>query len=136
MENYVDYINPEFNHNIEKTRKSNKWSYAIYENGITVHQSYLYDHIFLLNALNKTGPVIGDCFTNKLYRGQSIYPTVINRIAKEVLKDENQEVFMVVNRDNIISIKGIEKAGFVIFASLIGKRWLWFYLENKIKYYI
>lgn len=135
MDVVVDYHQPEFKYTIEKHRQRNKWRYYINEGNILIHQSYLYDSIFLLQSIHKKGPVIGDCFTDENYRGQSIYPVVINTIAKEALQNNEREVFMIVNRDNINSIKGIQKAGFVIFASIICKRWLWFYPKRNIKYF-
>lgn len=122
------------NYQIDKTRIHKKWRYSIKELGSIIHVSYLYDSIFLLKLLNKKGPVIGDCFTKKQYRGQSIYPYVINSIALESIKKGGKEVFIVVNQDNLSSIKGIEKAGFNKFVTINATRWLWFYLKKRIKY--
>ena len=82
MDHFVDFNIPEFKYTIEKIRTKNKWRYFIKDSDILVHVSYLYDSVFLLKSLKKKGPVIGDCYTNKLYRGKSIYPFVINTIAK------------------------------------------------------
>ncbi|MGJ8593524.1 MAG: hypothetical protein ACSHXF_13315 [Aquaticitalea sp.] len=135
MEQYVIYDKSGFKYEINKKRLKKKWQYSIKDGEIFVHQSFLFDSVFLLKAVKKNGPVIGDCFTDNNYRGQSIYPIVINRIAKDELQNGTNEVFVVVNRNNISSIKGIEKAGFVIFASIKAKRWLWFYSEKYIEYF-
>lgn len=135
MDHFIDYSSPSFKYHIEKTRKKNKWCYTIKEENIVVHTSYLYDTVFLLKLVKKNGPVIGDCYTKTNYRGQSIYPQVINKIASETLKKGIQDVFIVVNQDNMSSIKGIEKAGFSKFASIKGTRWLWFYLKKQVIYF-
>jgi RimJ/RimL family protein N-acetyltransferase len=135
MDHFIDYNVSSFKYQIEKSRKKNKWCYTIKEGDTLVHTSYLYDSVFLLKLLKKNGPVIGDCYTNKQYRGQSIYPQVINKIAFETLKKGIQDVFIVVSPENISSIKGIEKAGFTKFASIKGTRWLWFYFKKQVIYF-
>lgn len=113
-----------------------KKKYCINNNGVLVHQSFLYIKVFLLKLIQKKGPVIGDCYTNPEYRGKSIYPFVIQTIAKEVLQNSKKTaVFMIVNQDNLSSIKGIEKVGFTKFASINAQRWLCFYFDKNIKHY-
>lgn len=135
MTKYVEFNLPDFKYSIEKTEKAEKIRYHINDYDRLVHESYLYSKVFLLKSIKKRGPVIGDCVTKNDYRGQSIYPYVINKIAKETLENENEEVYVIVNKDNINSIKGIEKARFEKFASIKAKRWLWFYLRRQVKYY-
>lgn len=135
MAHVVVFDMPHFPYQLEKSRIKNSWRYAIRANKTQVHVSYLYDSVYLLKLLNKKGPVIGDCLTHRGYRGQSIYPYVINTIASEALKADVKEIFIVVNKDNQSSIKGIEKAGFNPFATIIGTRWLWFYFKKQITYY-
>jgi RimJ/RimL family protein N-acetyltransferase len=110
-----------------------KKKYFITHNGISVHTSFLYSKVYLLKLIKKSGPTIGDCYTHPDYRGKSIFPFVINYIAKEIfLENKRTEVFIVVNKDNLNSIKGIEKAGFRKYASIQTKRWLWFYFDKNI----
>lgn len=132
MDDYLPLDVPNFKYEIVKKREKNKWFYSISEDDRIIHRSYLFDNVFLLKSINKNGPVIGNCFTDKEYRGQSIYPYVLNKIAKEVLINNTKEIFVIVNADNLSSIRGIEKAGFSILASIKAKRWLWFYLKRKI----
>ena len=135
MSHFIEYKAPNFKYQIEKSRKKNRWCYTIKEGNTLVHVSYLYDSVFLLKLLEKNGPVIGDCHTNRQFRGQSIYPKVINKIALETLREGFKEVFIVVNPENSSSIKGIEKAGFIKFASVKGTRWLWFYFKKQVVYF-
>ncbi|RZJ34884.1 MAG: hypothetical protein EOO51_07875 [Flavobacterium sp.] len=106
--------------------------YFIVDKEIPVHSSFLYSSRRILSLLNKKGPVIGDCVTNADYRGKSIYPFVINKIAREQLHSGLSEVFINVNPDNVSSIRGIEKAGFQFFAHIRAKRFLLFYFDVNI----
>ncbi|WP_460219688.1 GNAT family N-acetyltransferase [Psychroserpens sp. MEBiC05023] len=135
IEHQVKFDLPDFSYDIKKSRLKNKWYYSIINNNTLVHASYLYDSVYLLRLLKRKGPVIGDCFTHKAYRGQSIYPYVINSIASENLSKGLKEIFIIVNQKNISSIKGIEKAGFSKFVAIKGSRWLWFYLKKQITHF-
>lgn len=123
------------NYKIEKSKiNKEKIRYYMTDAGKLVHESYLFSNVFLLKSIKKRGPAIGDCRTIKAYRGQSIYPYVINKIAQDILADNNKEVFIIVDKINLSSIKGIEKAGYYKTASIKAKRWLWFYLKKDITY--
>lgn len=104
--------------------------YFIMDGAIFVHQSFLFPKLNILKLIGKKGPAIGDCLTMTEYKGQSIYPYVINHIAGEMLVKQNlPEVFIVVISDNISSIRGIEKAGFKLKAKIKAKRFLLFYFN-------
>lgn len=135
MKNYRFFHNYTCNFEIQKDIiKSNVKRYSIKRDSLLVHQSFLYERAFLLRLLNETGPVIGNCFTNSKFRGQSIYPYVLNYIAKEqLLEDKVKQIFVIVNKNNISSIKGIEKAGFQKYSSISSKRWLIWYFNKNIQ---
>ncbi|PNQ72087.1 hypothetical protein C1T31_13355 [Hanstruepera neustonica] len=122
-------------YDIQSEQYAHKTRFFIKDLDQLVHESYVYKRVYLLKSIGKIGPVIGDCFTSKAYRGQSIYPFVINSIAEKLLREDYQEVFVVVNQSNASSIKGIEKAGFCKFASIKATRWLWFYFKRQVIYY-
>jgi len=106
----------------------NKKQFFITDDGLLVHQSFLFKKLFLLKIINEVGPTIGDCNTLEAYKGKSIYPYVINYIAKEELLHNNQkEVFIIVNSNNESSIRGIEKAGFKTHTKIKAKRFLVFH---------
>lgn len=106
----------------------NKEKFFIVDNGKIIHQSFLFKKLFLLSVINKKGPAIGECSTIPEYKGKSIYPFVINYIAREELKNNrHEEVFIIVNSDNLSSIKGIEKAGFKLHTKIRAKRFLVFH---------
>lgn len=111
-----------------------KTKYSMEDDGNFVHKSIVFGKLNVLKLLGKSGPAIGDCATSESYRGQSIYPYVINKIASKLLdKKKAKEVFIIVNSDNASSIRGIEKAGFERFASIKAKRFLVFYFDKDIK---
>lgn len=106
-------------------------SYWVYDEGNVVHKSFIFKNVHLLSLLNRSGITIGNCYTNPEYRGQSIYPKIISYIYKE----KKQQTLMIVDSNNISSIKGIEKAGFKRIAHIKTKRWLIFYFNKEIRMY-
>lgn len=109
--------------------------YFIEDHNKMIHQSFLYNSLNILKLIGKNGPAIGNCLTLSEYRGKSIYPYVINKIAQEVLQVNNQkEVFVLVNTSNLNSIKGIEKAGFQLHSQVKATRFLLYYFNLKIIY--
>jgi len=116
---------------IENLKNDNKKFYIIKDLQL-VHQSFLYNKVFLMRQFGEKGPVIGDCYTKPTHRGKSIYPSVINYIAKKHFETRNNPIFVIVGQNNKPSIKGIEKAGFIKYASLKAKRWMWIYLSKQI----
>ena len=122
---------PTIDYSIESERISkNKQKFFVKKDGRIIHKSYLFQKLFLLSLINKKGPAIGDCSTISEYKGKSIYPYVINYIAKEeIIKNGKKEVYIIVNTDNISSIRGIEKAGFKLYSKIKAKRFLLFYFN-------
>lgn len=133
MQDYKS-ISIENEYKIEKSTDGHKICYFIKDNNKIVHKSFLIPKVYLMKSLNKKGPVIGDCVTVNSHRGQSIYPYVINKIAQDVINNDKTEVYVIVNSNNLSSIRGIEKAGFSKLASIVATRWLWFYFKRKITY--
>jgi RimJ/RimL family protein N-acetyltransferase len=117
---------------VDEIQLAGKVAYTIHDDERFVHRSFVYEKVHLLKLLGKHGPAIGNCVTSQNYRGQSIYPKMIQRIATHLLSHDTQEVFIIVNSDNTASIRGIEKAGFELYASVKAKRFLLFYFDKKI----
>lgn len=125
---------PSLNYKIEENRISdNKKQFFIKIGDAIIHESFLFKKLFVLQLINKKGPTIGDCKTSDAFKGKSIYPFVINHIARaEILNHNRKEVFIIVNPNNLSSIKGIEKAGFRIHTKIKAKRFLIFHFKvNK-----
>ena len=54
------------------------------------------------------------CFVNPNYRNKSIYTTALKKIINDLLKNsEIEKIYIVVEKNNVASVKGIEKAGFI-----------------------
>lgn len=85
--------------------------FYIEEEGKIIHKSKIFKTSFLLRNFGYRQPyiAIGDCFTHSDFRGRGIYPKVI-REAISYYKSTHS-IYMLVGKDNIASIKGIEKAG-------------------------
>jgi RimJ/RimL family protein N-acetyltransferase len=92
--------------------------------GQTVHKSYLYDRVLLLDQFGYRGfPVIGNCSTLPEFRGLRIYPHVMNHIITACRTAQTTElIYILVAPDNIASIKGIERVGFQFVGRLQGRR--------------
>ncbi|WP_395053486.1 hypothetical protein [Flavobacterium sp.] len=117
---------------VKSTISNKKIKYEVFDKKILVHESTVYKKLHFLKLINKTGPAIGDCFTNNEYRGQSIYPSMLSLIVKELLFEKNnEEVCIIVDHDNIGSIKGIEKAGFKLHSKIETCRFLFIYYNTK-----
>jgi hypothetical protein len=137
----IYYINKEMLFPLQELKYSinqevvnqNKTRYFITVKDKIIHESFLFKKLFILRLIKKKGPTIGDCKTIEEYRGKSIYPFVINHIAKEqILNHNKKEVFIIANTNNLNSIKGIEKAGFILHTTIKAKRFLIFHYNiNK-----
>ncbi|MCJ8320352.1 MAG: GNAT family N-acetyltransferase [Colwellia sp.] len=57
-------------------------------------------------------PLIGNCWTDRNYRGKGFYPYTISAVADEMFRRNYQRVIVSCASDNIPSIKGIEKSDF------------------------
>ena len=126
---------PDINMPVDVAKVGSKVMYSIMDDSTFVHSSFLYKSVNLLKLVKKKGPAIGNCGTNPNYRGRSIYPFVINKIAKEVIAEGKEEVFIIVNSDNVSSIKGILKAGFKLYAEIRCKRFLLYCFDVKTIYH-
>lgn len=124
---------PVLDYSIEQEVVSrNKKRYYIKAASKVIHESFLFEKLFVLRLIGKTGPTIGDCRTVEAFKGKSIYPYVINHIAREeILKNHRNEVFIIVSPNNLSSVKGIEKAGFQLHTKVKAKRFLFFHFNIK-----
>ena len=76
---------------------------------------------------------IGPCYTAPDFRGQGIYPRVLQWLCREMARRGHKRAMIATAVQNAASISGIEKAGFRPFGRfrmvrigpwLVGKRWL------------
>lgn len=84
---------------------------AVSNNGETMHTSYVVPRCFKFNFLSTEDYIIGPCYTAPDYRGQGIYPNILDYITNKI-GTENTVFYMCVDENNFSSIRGIEKSGF------------------------
>ena len=76
--------------------------------------------------------MIGSCQTVPSFRGNRIYPFVLQQITRSLPGCD--EFWILVHDKNLSSIRGIKKAGSKHMGSFVQKRWLWGFLRST-KYY-
>lgn len=119
---------------IKKIKKDwRKIEYQVLDGDVIVHTSTVFKLSPTLFHLKLQGILIGNCYTNPNYRGQSIYPRMLHHIIlnQNVIKKE-KSIFVFVSPNNASSIAGIEKAGFKKCHYLKAKKWLCFFYDEKI----
>lgn len=95
---------------------------AYYLNGKIISYAICQDINYHLPSENSTGIEVGTAYTKDNYRGLGLYPYIIHN----VIKKNNQDIYMISKTSNISSTKGIEKAG-LIFKKTISRRFTFFY---------
>lgn len=84
---------------------------AVNKTGNIMHTSYVIPKCFKFPFLNKNEYEIGPCNTIAEFRGQGVYPKVLNYITNTV-GTESTKFYMIVDSGNLSSVRGIEKAKF------------------------
>lgn len=85
--------------------------FYVEQEGEILHTSLVIPSCRKFPFLNKCDYEIGPCFTDESARGRGYYPQTLDFIIKN-LKNA-QDFYMIVDDENIASIKGIKKAGFI-----------------------
>jgi GNAT superfamily N-acetyltransferase len=97
-----------------------KYFFIFKDNGEIGHVSWIYfkgDPNRLIDLTPKECE-IKFCLTLPQYRGKGIYPATIIRIQDYLREKGYRRVFICVRKDNIPSIRGIEKAGFSLISEM------------------
>ncbi len=84
----------------------------IYDKNNIIHYSHIIPKFWKFQFMERDDLEIGPSWTHEEYRGQGIYPYVLNYIINKFEKN-CIDFYMIVNKTNIKSIKGIEKSGFL-----------------------
>ena len=82
--------------------------WCAYDGIKVIHTSYVIPKCYKFPFLKKGSYEIGPCYTDKDYRGKSIYPAVLSKIVVG-----GGTAYMIINDNNASSIRGVIKAGFV-----------------------
>lgn len=97
--------------------------FFIYKNneGVITHISWIYymNNPNRIINLGKKECEIKYSLTLPHYRGKGMYPATLVKIQGYLKENGYRRVFICVNKDNISSIKGIEKTGFKFITNII-----------------
>lgn len=116
---------------IEKQKKHS--CYCILERSKrVVHKSFIFENVHLLKLIGVHGHVIGGCVTSEKHRGQGLYPFMLNKIGRTYVEARNFDLYIIVDKTNLSSIRGIEKAGYILFKSVKARRLGVFYFDKHI----
>lgn len=108
-------------------RKLNDSNYCYYvSNGKDLlHQNWIFYKSRLLRQFGFLElPLLGDGFTVEELRGKGIQPFVITAMLRDLLEEGYKGAFTLVSPGNASSIRGVEKAGFVLRAHIKSQRFL------------
>ena len=93
---------------------SNVEIYFVLNNNLEIiHTSYVVGKCYKFPFMKKTDIEIGPCHTKENYRGKGIYKNVLNFINNKYC-EKKRNAYMIVDENNIPSIKGIEGVGFKV----------------------
>lgn len=87
--------------------------YQIVQDDEVVSMARVVNKIFFFPFMGRGGIHIGPCYTKEKMRGKGLYPYLLNYIIEE---SKMTDFYMIVSENNIPSIKGVTKVGFVPFA--------------------
>lgn len=80
-----------------------------------IHKSTRIGKCYKFNFLKKNEYEIGPCYTSESFRGKGIYPFVLNQIISD---NPNANYYMFIDEKNFSSIRGVEKAGFMLIGQI------------------
>lgn len=113
------------------TRGTYKIIYIFDDNKI-IHYTHAIPKFWKFRFMEHNDIEIGPCWTDESYRGEGIYPFVIEFVVN-FLKNSYDSFFMMVSENNTASIQGIEKAGFHRIGEIHKSRFLGIY--EKVEEY-
>ncbi|HEX6982438.1 MAG TPA: GNAT family N-acetyltransferase [Balneolaceae bacterium] len=109
------FPNQEFVHRI---KQPNKTCYVILKDKQVAGYGWVSDRELSINSINYTYPLKKDeifiyaCFVCKEYRGEGMYPSMLQRILSDYSKQGYRLAYIGVLSFNRGSIRGVKKAGF------------------------
>jgi predicted GNAT family acetyltransferase len=90
--------------------------YRILYNSKIIAYAQIMPKIFIFAFMTKEGLHIGPCWTHPDFRGQGLFPYLLQKICKDY-KDKAEGFYIFTTHDNTSSQRGIKKAGGEMFAS-------------------
>lgn len=98
-------------------RRGIETAYGAYKNGELIHISWVYTATeyskepFQRLALKDHEIEIVNCFTLEKYRGSGVYPYMIQFLSNLMIQNGIERIYMMADRKNLASQRGILKAG-------------------------
>lgn len=87
------------------------------------------EHIAEVEGTIRVGPgeaYIWDCATLPAWRGRGLYPALLRAIARDLAAEGLEWVWIAARRENLPSLRGFEKAGYVPMANVdYWRLWRW-----------
>lgn len=90
----------------------------VLDNKKIIHYTHVIPKFWKFKIMGKNDLELGPCWTDGGYRGQGIFPYVIQYVVCTYKNDHNS-FYMMVDSNNIASINGIEKSGFVKVSNVV-----------------
>lgn len=98
--------------------------------GELIHTSYIVPRCYKFSFMERNDYEIGPCYTYPKYRGKGIYSSMLLYVC-EKLGNAQTTFYMIVDSENLASVRGIEKAGFEFCGTVRISRVLKRYLREK-----
>lgn len=73
-----------------------------------------------------------DAFTLEGWRGRNLYPSVLRRALEDGREEGLRRMTIFVEAGNLASRRGVEKAGFTLFQTLVCRRVLFFFRRSRL----
>ena len=109
-----------------------KWySHRLSLGGQKAYASKAYERVHFMKLIHEPNAmVIGDCATKEAFRGLSIYPFMLQHVARRMF-EKVDKIYVLVSPTNKASVKGIEKAGFYFVCIIYAIRFGPFYFRVR-----
>jgi hypothetical protein len=89
---------------------NNKKCYAVFDNGLLVHESWVFKKKLLATQLAlRDAHIVGDSYTIPTYQQKGIYTNLL----KLIISQSDKDIVIFVSPENIASVKAIERTGFI-----------------------
>lgn len=99
--------------------------------GRNAYSSKAYERVHFMKLIHEPDAmVIGDCATRDSFRGLSIYPFMLQHVARSMF-GKVDKIYVLVSPGNAASVRGIEKAGFSFVCTISTIRIGPFYFRTR-----
>lgn len=121
----LTYVSPDATsrRNLGKCFDSGGRVFLAFSNGRLVHAAWLHDkksaeHVFSYIEMKPDQALIGQCCTDPEYRGKSVYPFMLQQLARYAFSENFRKCYITTTPRHTPSVRGILKAGFALEGTL------------------